>query len=209
MIERRSVSVAWLPSTAAFHVATAPVSETKPMRTTTTDLKRAPRSGVRSRRKRVRGGGGGGVGGWRAGRGIGGDGGCIATVEIYDAHRVSLRRRVLLLALLSTLALAGAATLTVRGREGQNPRGDGIPVRTLAAPLFTMRRTPLAVGGLVSRGRLTADVRRVNLALPGVQTCVEMRKVSTGEVLYAVDADHNYIPASTLKLLTGAVALEL
>jgi D-alanyl-D-alanine carboxypeptidase/D-alanyl-D-alanine-endopeptidase (penicillin-binding protein 4) len=42
-----------------------------------------------------------------------------------------------------------------------------------------------------------------------VQACVEVRKVSTGEVLYGVDADRAQIPASTLKLLTGGVALEV
>lgn len=120
-----------------------------------------------------------------------------------------LRRRVLLLALFSTLTLAAAATFTTQRRASQAPPAESAGPRTLSAPLFTPRRVPRAFSGLLSRARLNADLSQAPITVAGLQVCVEARTVGSGEVLFGLNADRPAISASTMKLLTGAAALEV
>ena len=126
-----------------------------------------------------------------------------------DRHRAGLRRRVLLLALLSTMALAAAALFEVERRRHQAPPvADAAGPRALSAPLFTPRRVPSAWGGLLARARFQADLKSTDLGEPPLEVCVQVRSVGSSDVLFGFNPDLAPIPASTIKLLTGGAALE-
>jgi len=86
----------------------------------------------------------------------------------------------------------------------------GGPSTALSTPVFSLRRLPTALSRTVADSRLTAELDRVTtdggLGDAADHTCLAVRDPS-GRSLYARRADEPLIPASSLKLVTGAVAL--
>ncbi|HEX7276214.1 MAG TPA: D-alanyl-D-alanine carboxypeptidase/D-alanyl-D-alanine-endopeptidase [Acidimicrobiales bacterium] len=82
---------------------------------------------------------------------------------------------------------------------------------TLTTPVFSLRRLPTLVSRTVADGRLTAQLDRVTadgvLQDATAHTCLAVRDPA-GRILYARQPDDPLIPASALKLVTGAVALD-
>ena len=89
------------------------------------------------------------------------------------------------------------------------PQTDGAPV-PLATPVFSLRRLPAVVARTVADTRLTSALDQATSA--GAlgdavgHTCLAVSDPS-GRTVYALQPDQPLIPASTLKLVTGAVAL--
>ncbi len=81
---------------------------------------------------------------------------------------------------------------------------------TLATPVFSLRRLPQAVSRTVADTRLAAGLDEVTgddvLGDARENTCLTVRDPS-GRSVYSRHADQPLIPASALKLVTGAVAL--
>ncbi len=77
--------------------------------------------------------------------------------------------------------------------------------------MFSLRRLPTVVSRTVAGGRLTVQLDRVTsdgvLEDATRHTCLAVRDPS-GRMLYARQPDDPLIPASALKLVTGAVALD-
>ena len=80
----------------------------------------------------------------------------------------------------------------------------------LATPVFSLRRLPQVVSRTVADGRLTAALDQITgegaLGDASDDTCLAVSDPS-GRSLYARRVDQPLIPASSLKLVTGAVAL--
>ncbi|MEA2828993.1 MAG: hypothetical protein QOG43_3432 [Actinomycetota bacterium] len=111
----------------------------------------------------------------------------------------------LLVAVAVALAVAsGAAPAVARGADT-----DGPPA-ALTTPVFSLRRLPAVVARTVADSRLTTALDQVTSA--GAlgdavdHTCLAVSDPA-GRTVYARQADEPLIPASTLKLVTGAVAL--
>ncbi|MFE9425733.1 D-alanyl-D-alanine carboxypeptidase/D-alanyl-D-alanine-endopeptidase [Kitasatospora sp. NPDC006697] len=89
-----------------------------------------------------------------------------------------------------------------------------IPVRRAAVPLATVLVALLLAGSSAPGGAspsLTGDLDRLlaDPRLAGAEVSVLVADAASGEVLYQHDADALLLPASTLKTVTAAAALEL
>lgn len=84
------------------------------------------------------------------------------------------------------------------------------PAPGLTTPVFSLRRLPGVVSRTVADGRLTAALDGATtdgvLGDATEHTCLAVRDAS-GRMVYSRQADAPLIPASALKLVTGAVAL--
>ncbi|MEA2974010.1 MAG: hypothetical protein QOG82_2468 [Actinomycetota bacterium] len=102
-------------------------------------------------------------------------------------------------------ALAGGATPA----RAQAPADDAQPA-PLTTPVFSLRRLPTVVSRTVADDRLTAALDQITgeaaLGDASDDTCLAVSDPS-GRSLYARRVDQPLIPASSLKLVTGAVAL--
>ena len=104
---------------------------------------------------------------------------------------------------LAALVAGGVLVPEVAGAEG----GSGEDVRSVVqTPLLSARRVPGLVGGAVARDSLTATVAGlVGGATPA--TCALVAD-DRGRVA-GFGTDQSFVPASTMKLATAAVALEV
>jgi D-alanyl-D-alanine carboxypeptidase/D-alanyl-D-alanine-endopeptidase (penicillin-binding protein 4) len=127
-----------------------------------------------------------------------------------DAQTVTGRPRTTRRArpLLAALLLASFPPAAAAAQEAP-PSADPDSV-VPATPVFSVRRLPVALSRTVADTRLTTDLDRVTgddvLGDAVDHTCLSVRDPS-GRSLYSRRADEPYIPASALKLVTGAVAL--
>lgn len=110
--------------------------------------------------------------------------------------------------------LAGVALLAVSLVAGpataQEPPAPA-PAPALGTPVFSMRRAPALLARVVADTHLTADLDRI-LSDPvygaaANRTCLVVSDPGGGRTHYARHDSMPLIPASTLKLLTGAAAL--
>jgi serine-type D-Ala-D-Ala carboxypeptidase/endopeptidase (penicillin-binding protein 4) len=124
-----------------------------------------------------------------------------------------VRRPTLLLALVLAFAVppAAAAGQPAPAPTSEAPTGGGAgPGPTLATPVFSLRRLPTVVSRTVAGTRLAGELDRItgDRDLGGARdnTCLAVRDPA-GRTVYSRQADQSLIPASALKLVTGAVAL--
>ncbi|MDQ3980374.1 MAG: D-alanyl-D-alanine carboxypeptidase, partial [Actinomycetota bacterium] len=116
-------------------------------------------------------------------------------------------RRRSLAGLFAVLALAsGAIAVAPQLADHPAPTTTASP----STPVFSLRRTPAAVARTVAGSRLRAQLEAL-LSDPGFgaardNTCLAVRDPD-GRPIYERLADRPLIPASTVKVLTGAVAL--
>ena len=100
---------------------------------------------------------------------------------------------------------AGAAT----AQPATTPTPDPASI-VLTTPVFSLRRLPDTVSRTVADTRLTGALDRVTgdgvLGEAVDHTCLSVRDAS-GRTVYSRQVDQSLIPASALKLVTGAVAL--
>jgi D-alanyl-D-alanine carboxypeptidase/D-alanyl-D-alanine-endopeptidase (penicillin-binding protein 4) len=115
------------------------------------------------------------------------------------AHRVDVRRRVVA-AVLGVVAIV----LVVLALRGPGEPGAGATPPRLATPLWSVRRMPQAVVGIVGVQRLQAGIDQ---AVNGVNACFDVEAPS-GRVAASAQ-DGPLIPASTQKLLTATAALDV
>ena len=78
------------------------------------------------------------------------------------------------------------------------------------AAIFTVVPNQSVVQASGTYGSLENNINRImsDASMKSVVSSVTVRKASTGEVIYQANADRKVTPASTLKLLTAAAALE-
>jgi D-alanyl-D-alanine carboxypeptidase/D-alanyl-D-alanine-endopeptidase (penicillin-binding protein 4) len=115
------------------------------------------------------------------------------------AHRVDVRRRVV-----AAVLGAVAIVLVVLALRGPAEPATGASSPRLATPLWSVRRVPQAVVGIVGVQRLQAGVDQ---AVSGVNACFDVQAPS-GRVAASAQ-DGPLIPASTQKLLTATAALDV
>ena len=108
------------------------------------------------------------------------------------------------------MVAAAVAWSTPPAAVAQPADTDGAPA-PLTTPVFSLRRLPAVVARTVADSRLTAALDQATGAgalgdAAADHTCLAVSD-SSGRALYTRQADEPLIPASTLKLVTGAVAL--
>ena len=105
--------------------------------------------------------------------------------------------------------LAAALACGATPAAAQTPTDDSRPA-ALATPVFSLRRLPTVVARTVADSRLTAALDQLTgeerLGEASDDTCLAVSDTS-GRSIYARRVDQPLIPASALKLVTGAVAL--
>ena len=76
--------------------------------------------------------------------------------------------------------------------------------------VFTVVPKQSVVQASSTYGTMENNINRImaDASMKSVVSSVTVRKASTGEVIYQANADRKVTPASTLKLLTSAAALE-
>ncbi len=106
--------------------------------------------------------------------------------------------------LLVAAALAGAAPAVAQPADSDEASSP------LTTPVFSLRRLPTVVARTVAVSRLTSALDQVtaagSLGDAVDHSCLAVSD-PTGRTVYARQADQPLIPASALKLVTGAVAL--
>lgn len=115
-----------------------------------------------------------------------------------DPRTVTRRRRIIV----ATLIVAGVVALVVSLRAPSTP-GTPDPGPRLATPLWSARRAPQPIIDTVALGRLQSDL---STGAAGTDHCFVV--VGKEGVLAAAEPDTPRIPASTLKVLTAAAALD-
>ncbi len=100
------------------------------------------------------------------------------------------------------LALATSVVLTVAALGGPDTATEQPPVGTLTTPLWSVRRTPTVVVDAAGRERLATAVAT---AVGSNQSCTT---VSDGRSTLLDTSAEALTPASTMKLLTAAAALD-
>lgn len=117
-----------------------------------------------------------------------------------------MRIRALTVLAFCLVALGGPAVAPAPAQPAPAPAG---PVE-LETPVFSLRRVPAYVSRVVADRRLTADLERAldDPVLGGARerTCLAV-SAPDGRPVFARRPDLALIPASTLKVLTGVVAL--
>jgi D-alanyl-D-alanine carboxypeptidase/D-alanyl-D-alanine-endopeptidase (penicillin-binding protein 4) len=114
-------------------------------------------------------------------------------------HRVDVRRRIVA-AVLGVVAIV-LVVLALRG-PGEPEAGASQP--RLATPLWSVRRVPQSLVGIVGVQRLQSGIDQ---AVSGVSSCFDVDAPS-GRVAASAQ-DGPLIPASTQKLLTATAALDV
>lgn len=117
-----------------------------------------------------------------------------------------MRSRIALALALTLASLAGP----VAAQEPAPPATPATAPAELGTPVFSLRRVPGYVARVVADGRLTADLERALddpvLGPARDRTCLTVADAD-GRPLFARRPELTLIPASTMKVLTGAVAL--
>ena len=112
-------------------------------------------------------------------------------------------------------ALTTAAALGAWRFDATARRGDVVPARSFSAsslsgsvvtPLLSLRRLPLTVAQPLESAAVRLSLASAAAGLPA-GSC--LTAVADGQTVASVHDDDALIPASTLKLLTAAVALEV
>ncbi len=115
-------------------------------------------------------------------------------------------RRRILVAVLACLA----CVVPPASAQPAAPTDDTKPSVAPATPVFSLRRLPGVLSRTIATSRLTDDLDRITadggLGDATGHTCLAVSDPS-GRSVYERQADEPLIPASALKLVTGAVAL--
>ncbi len=114
------------------------------------------------------------------------------------------RRRGLLPAAVLVAVLAAATSSPVVAQPAADPVGEAADV-TPTTPVFSLRRLAPVVSRIVAGTRLSGELDQVTGSTGG-NTCLAVRDPS-GRTVYSHQSGVPLIPASALKLVTGAVAL--
>ena len=108
------------------------------------------------------------------------------------------------------MCLVAAALAAGAAPAGAQRAGPDEPSSPLTTPVFSLRRLPTVVARTVADARLTSALDQVtaagSLGDAVDHTCLAVSD-PTGRTVYARQPDQPLIPASALKLVTGAVAL--
>lgn len=103
----------------------------------------------------------------------------------------------------ATLAILGALAITLALRP-EGDRGPTIATAELATPLLSARRAPGPVADAIGAVRLGA---RLTTIRAGLEACIVV--ADSGSAIVSERATDAFVPASTLKLLTAAAAVDL
>jgi len=126
---------------------------------------------------------------------------------IPRAHPISRSRWRRLLLLATVLTLAAPAAVGAQTTPDRPPDPDDVDLTT---PVFSLRRLPVALSRTVADSRLSGELDEVTgdsvLGPARDHTCLVVRAPS-GRTVYSRHAGQSLIPASALKVVTGAVAL--
>lgn len=119
-----------------------------------------------------------------------------------------MRARLPVAALVAALAVASGAVAVVP--ELRSPSPTPLATAEPSTPVFSLRRVPAVLTRSVAAGRLRSTLDGVleqpSLGSARDDTCLAVSDPD-GRLLYSRQAESSLIPASAMKIVTGAVAL--